>query len=72
MFGTCTNYVTLRLLGQDPNDTALAKGREWILSHGGATLIPEWGKIWLSVRVKFLLSVAELGRKLRGGLANIC
>ncbi|KAF8692289.1 hypothetical protein HU200_039898 [Digitaria exilis] len=51
MFGTCTNYVTLRLLGEDPNDknTALAKGRDWILSHGGATLIPEWGKIWLSV-----------------------
>nr|CAB3466323.1 unnamed protein product [Digitaria exilis] len=50
MFGTCTNYVTLRLLGEDPNDknTALAKGRDWILSHGGATLIPEWGKIWLS------------------------
>jgi len=53
MFGTCTNYVTLRLLGEEPNDksTPLAKGRDWILSHGGATLIPEWGKIWLSVRV---------------------
>nr|CAB3462469.1 unnamed protein product [Digitaria exilis] len=49
MFGTCTNYVTLRLLGEDPNDKKLRKGRDWILSHGGATLIPEWGKIWLSV-----------------------
>jgi len=49
MFGTCTNYVTLRLLGEEPNDDKLAKGRDWILSRGGATLIPEWGKIWLSV-----------------------
>ncbi|KAL6888526.1 hypothetical protein ACP4OV_009552 [Aristida adscensionis] len=51
MFGTCTNYITLRLLGEEPNDknSALAKGRVWILSHGGATLVPEWGKIWLSI-----------------------
>ncbi|KAJ1277218.1 hypothetical protein BS78_05G278200 [Paspalum vaginatum] len=48
MFGTCTNFVTLRLLGEELND-ALAKGRAWILSHGGATLVPEWGKIWFSV-----------------------
>jgi len=40
MFGTCSNYITLRLLGEEPNDedSALAKGRAWILSHGGATL----------------------------------
>lgn len=51
MFGTCSNYITLRLLGEEPNDEdgALAKGRAWILSHGGATLVPQWGKIWLSV-----------------------
>ncbi|KXG29446.1 achilleol B synthase-like isoform X3 [Sorghum bicolor] len=51
MFGTCSNYITLRLLGEEPygNNGALAKGRAWILSHGGATLIPQWGKIWLSV-----------------------
>jgi hypothetical protein len=30
-------------------NNALAKGRAWILSHGGATLVPQWGKIWLSV-----------------------
>ncbi|KAG0531673.1 hypothetical protein BDA96_04G042700 [Sorghum bicolor] len=51
MFGTCSNYITLRLLGEElyGNNDALAKGRAWILSHGGATFIPQWGKIWLSV-----------------------
>ncbi|KAF8685983.1 hypothetical protein HU200_043911 [Digitaria exilis] len=51
MFGTCSNYITLRLLGEELNDKdgALAKGRAWILSHGGATLVPQWGKIWLSI-----------------------
>lgn len=51
MFGTCSNYITLRLLGEELNgkNNALAKGRAWILTHGGATLVPQWGKIWLSV-----------------------
>uniref|UniRef100_K3Z060 Terpene cyclase/mutase family member n=1 Tax=Setaria italica TaxID=4555 RepID=K3Z060_SETIT len=43
MFGTCINYITLRLLGEEPNDknNALAKGRAWILSHGGAASLPQ-------------------------------
>ncbi|CAL5022119.1 unnamed protein product [Urochloa decumbens] len=51
MFGTCSNYITLRLLGEELNfkNRALAKGRAWILSRGGATLVPQWGKIWLSI-----------------------
>ncbi|KAL6629498.1 hypothetical protein ACP70R_029263 [Stipagrostis hirtigluma subsp. patula] len=51
MYGTCINYITLRLLGEEPNEknTTLAKGRVWVLSHGGATLMPQWGKIWLSI-----------------------
>ncbi|KAG2650809.1 hypothetical protein PVAP13_1NG168000 [Panicum virgatum] len=51
MFGTCSNYITLRLLGEELNfkNYALAKGRTWILTHGGATLVPQWGKIWLSI-----------------------
>ncbi|CAD6251025.1 unnamed protein product [Miscanthus lutarioriparius] len=51
MFGTCSNYITLRLLGEELNgkNNALAKGRAWILTHGGATLVPQWGKIWLSI-----------------------
>uniref|UniRef100_A0A453RGU0 Terpene cyclase/mutase family member n=1 Tax=Aegilops tauschii subsp. strangulata TaxID=200361 RepID=A0A453RGU0_AEGTS len=48
MFGSCLNYVTLRLLGEVEND-ALTNGRAWILLRGSATAIPQWGKIWLSV-----------------------
>ncbi|KAF8772147.1 hypothetical protein HU200_006145 [Digitaria exilis] len=51
MFGSCMNYAALRLLGEaahDEND-ALSKGRAWILSHGSATALPQWGKIWLSI-----------------------
>lgn len=49
MFGSCLNYVTLRLLGEADKHDALTKGRAWILSHGSAAAIPQWGKIWLSV-----------------------
>lgn len=54
MIGSVLNYVGLRLLGEtsSPNDNgdgALAKGRKWILDHGGATSIPSWGKVYLSV-----------------------
>ncbi|KAM7477463.1 hypothetical protein LguiA_025676 [Lonicera macranthoides] len=51
MFGTSLNYVTLRLLGEkmDGGDGAMSKARNWILDHGGATCIPSWGKLWLSV-----------------------
>jgi cycloartenol synthase len=33
----------------DGGDGAMAKARTWILHHGGATYIPSWGKLWLSV-----------------------
>uniref|UniRef100_A0A0E0DNK8 Squalene cyclase N-terminal domain-containing protein n=1 Tax=Oryza meridionalis TaxID=40149 RepID=A0A0E0DNK8_9ORYZ len=49
MFGSCLNYVTLRLLGEERSNDALTKGHAWILSHGSAAAIPQWGKIWLSV-----------------------
>ncbi|TYH56487.1 hypothetical protein ES332_D08G022700v1 [Gossypium tomentosum] len=51
MFGTALSYVTLRLLGEGPNDGkgAMERGRDWILNHGGATEITSWGKMWLSV-----------------------
>ena len=64
LFGSCLNYVTLRLLGEEKTHDALSKGREWILSHGSAAAIPQWGKIWLSVcylsfffKTKYLLYV---------------
>ncbi|WJX26112.1 rRNA-processing protein las1 [Trifolium repens] len=51
MFGTTMSYVTLRLLGEDIDggDGAIQKARKWILDRGGATSIPSWGKLWLSV-----------------------
>ncbi|XP_030942936.1 cycloartenol synthase 2 isoform X1 [Quercus lobata] len=51
MFGTVLSYVTLRLLGEGANDGqgAIERGHTWILSHGSATAITSWGKMWLSV-----------------------
>ncbi|KAL8141223.1 hypothetical protein V2J09_007244 [Rumex salicifolius] len=51
MFGTVLSYVTLRLLGEGPNDGygAMEKGRKWILDHGSATAVTSWGKMWLSI-----------------------
>ncbi|CAI9787998.1 unnamed protein product [Fraxinus pennsylvanica] len=51
MIGSALNYVALRLLGEGLNDgnEAVNRGRKWILDHGGATQIPSWGKIYLSV-----------------------
>ncbi|OWM86882.1 hypothetical protein CDL15_Pgr015918 [Punica granatum] len=51
MFGSVLNYVTLRLLGEGPDDGdgAMARGRKWIHEHGSATAITSWGKMWLSV-----------------------
>ncbi|XP_042440099.1 cycloartenol synthase 2-like [Zingiber officinale] len=51
MFGSTLTYVTLRLLGQGPDDGdgAMEKGRKWILDHGSATCTTSWGKMWLSV-----------------------
>ena len=48
MFGSCMNYTALRLLGESPNSQEMIKGRQWIQSNGGATLIPSWGKFYLS------------------------
>ncbi|CAN1174791.1 Cycloartenol synthase [Linum perenne] len=51
MFCTALVYVTLRLLGEemDGGDGSMEKARIWIHTHGGATCIPSWGKLWLSV-----------------------
>ncbi|CAN6180403.1 unnamed protein product [Urochloa humidicola] len=55
MFGTCLNYVTLRILGevQKEENDALAKGRAWILSHGSAAAAPQWAKILLSEDTRY-------------------
>ncbi|KAJ3686084.1 hypothetical protein LUZ61_015248 [Rhynchospora tenuis] len=51
MSGSVMAYVALRLLGEDTNggDASMEKGRNWILSHGSATAITSWGKVWLSI-----------------------
>ncbi|XP_027069125.2 lupeol synthase-like [Coffea arabica] len=52
IFGSVLSYITLRLLGEGPEDgedMAVARGRKWILDHGGAVGIPSWGKLWLTV-----------------------
>jgi len=49
LFTTVLQYVALRLLGEDPGNAELTRAREWILSQGGATGIPPWGKFYLSV-----------------------
>ncbi|KAL5728620.1 myb-like DNA-binding protein bas1 [Ranunculus cassubicifolius] len=52
MFCTTLNYIGMRMLGIGPDggeDNACARGRRWIRDHGGATFIPSWGKLWLSV-----------------------
>nr|XP_043609057.1 dammarenediol II synthase-like [Erigeron canadensis] len=51
MIGSALSYVALRILGEGEHDGdgAIARGRKWILDHGGATAIPSWGKVYLSV-----------------------
>nr|GMD06499.1 dammarenediol II synthase-like [Ipomoea batatas] len=59
MIGSALSYVALRLLGEEPDDVdvPIARGRKWILDHGGATRIPSWGKLYLSIGVKSDLPV---------------
>ena len=49
MFGTVMQYVSLRLLGVNPDDERMANARAWIKDNGGATGIPSWGKFYLAI-----------------------
>ncbi|KAG5135551.1 hypothetical protein AAZX31_08G026800 [Glycine max] len=52
MFGSALSYIALRILGEGPEDgedRAMARGRKWILDHGGLEAIPSWGKFWVTV-----------------------
>jgi len=60
MFSSCLNYVTLRLLGEMCTHEALTRGSAWILSHGSAAAIPQWGKIWLSVHLEIIKTLTIL------------
>ncbi|KAK6268484.1 hypothetical protein QUC31_012644, partial [Theobroma cacao] len=51
MLTTILNYIALRLLGEGTEggkDGAVEKARNWIVNHGGATMIPSLGKAYLS------------------------
>lgn len=49
MFGTVMQYITLRILGEDLTNPDLKRAHQWILDHGGAVKIPQWGKFYLSI-----------------------
>lgn len=49
MFGSVMQYVSLRILDLGAEHNALAKARNWIKTHGGATGIPSWGKFYLAL-----------------------
>ena len=49
MFGTVLQYVSLRILGMDADKPAVQQSRDWIKKHGGATMVPLWGKFYLSL-----------------------
>ena len=49
MFGTCLNYVTLRLLGVPSQEPFMRRAQAFIRKHGGAEYIPSWGKFYLAI-----------------------
>lgn len=61
MIGSALSYVALRILGEgeDGGDGAIAKARKWILDHGGASSIPSWGKVYLSVILNSITLIAS-------------
>ncbi|ANZ74862.1 BA75_02790T0 [Komagataella pastoris] len=48
-FGTCMNYVVLRLLGLSKDNPVCTKARKVLHALGGALATPYWGKAWLSL-----------------------
>ena len=49
LFVTSLVYVAARLLGVSHDDPLIAPAREFIRECGGATHVPSWGKIWLTL-----------------------
>ncbi|CAG8086924.1 unnamed protein product [Penicillium nalgiovense] len=48
-FGTCMNYVALRLIGVSEEDPRMIKARGLLHKLGGAIYGPHWAKFWLSI-----------------------
>eukprot|EP01037_Dinobryon_pediforme_P018298 gene18298-18560_t len=49
MFGTVLSYVSLRLLGESPDQPHMIAALKFIHSHGGVLYAPSWAKFWLAV-----------------------
>uniref|UniRef100_A0A673A787 Terpene cyclase/mutase family member n=1 Tax=Sphaeramia orbicularis TaxID=375764 RepID=A0A673A787_9TELE len=49
VFGTALNYISLRILGLEPDDPDMVRARNNLHSKGGAVGIPSWGKFWLAI-----------------------
>ncbi|KAL7423173.1 Lanosterol synthase (Oxidosqualene--lanosterol cyclase) [Cryptotrichosporon argae] len=49
VYGTVMNYVMLRLLGMGPDEGPMTEIRALMHKMGGATGLPTWGKVWLSI-----------------------
>ena len=49
MFGTVLSYVSLRLLGADPNSDYMKRGKMFIQNEGGAIMTSSWAKLWLCI-----------------------
>lgn len=49
VFGTCMNYVALRLIGVSEEDPRMIKARGLLHKFGGAIYGPHWAKFWLSI-----------------------
>mmetsp|Transcript_6855 Transcript_6855/g.10022 ORF Transcript_6855/g.10022 Transcript_6855/m.10022 type:complete len:721 (+) Transcript_6855:46-2208(+) len=47
MFGTCLQYLALRLLGLPSTHSAAARARAFINREGGPGLCPQWGKFYM-------------------------
>uniref|UniRef100_A0A8C2ZNF7 Terpene cyclase/mutase family member n=1 Tax=Cyclopterus lumpus TaxID=8103 RepID=A0A8C2ZNF7_CYCLU len=49
VFGTALSYISLRILGLEPDDPDVVRARNNLHGKGGAAGIPSWGKFWLAI-----------------------
>ena len=74
MLSTALNYTALRLLGEnidDGPDMSMLKARKWIHDHGGATMVPILGKVWLSVTILAVELSSSYSLVLQKSLINL-
>ena len=50
LFGSCLNYVALRLLGETSSEAVPSRNaRKFLSANGSALRAPQWCKLWLSI-----------------------